>query len=1194
MRIQRLDLIRYGHFTNLPPIEFPYSKQDFHIIYGPNEAGKSTALNAIEDFLFGIPANSPLNFLHENANLRIGASLKSKDQEMEARRRKGNKDTLLSSEEVPFPAGEITFAPFLAGTDRKFFTKMFSLTHDRLRQGGSDILKAQDDVGQMLFSAGTGILGMRERLKDLETEADGLWASRRAGHRKYYQASDRLQAADGALRTHLITASKWLELKRNFEAAGEKCLALEKDLGDRVAEVRKLSRVRRLFRSVHTKLDLDRKIAEHKDTLVLPERARKDLEDAREKSRGAESRAETLKEQYALALAELALMEFDSELLLREEDVRELNEKRSSVRAGKSDLPTRRQELAVAEGNLKRLAVELEWESLSIAEITARIPSRPKLAAVRALLNNRGGLFAIVATAKKSLHESELTLEGKRDELRKTSAVVDVSKLAAMIKVAREASDVGTRIREAELEIGKSQKEIQLLINSLDPIVSDESVLAIMSLPPWESVQIHRDGSRNLDQRIRDNKERIRIADSELTKHQKAYNRITKDEQAVSFEELDRVRKHREVGWSILRRRYVENTSIPDEEVQSYTGLNGGLSEVYESAVQSADQTADRRFEKAAAAAELVVISRLISGQREMLEFLDREMSALSQEDERLKRDWIEMWRNLPFSPLSHDAMMDWITTRKKVLELVDRRTNAENLIRSLAATESNAKDGLLAELQVLGEVTEKWKNQNLKVVCEGASSFQKLCEKNTELISKLDIEIQKAQLDFDRRLTELDKGLGACTDWERNWAKAIESFGMGVGIEPEVAESRINAIDEMREILVKVDELRKERIAKIEQFISDFGSETTMLVSSIASDLIGLDPEAAVLELGRRVETAKRIRDILNVKTESAAALKKAIDDSDEAWRAATRVIRQLQETASATDIPTLLGAIEKSESLRALRIDLAKVEILLAGDGDGIPLSQIQMECTGIDLDQVVAREGALTTEIKELQDKQLDARDKWTKARQEFEAIGGDDVTARDAADRQAALAEMKDAAERYLKARTAALVLQWAVDRFRQEKQGPLLKLAGSIFSALTRGSFANLKLDFDDQDNPQLAGVRPSGAKVSVSGMSTGTRDQLFLALRLASIHDYFGHAKPLPFVADDLFINFDDLRAESGFEALGQLAGKTQVLFFTHHKHHVDIARRALGANIIVHDLSQVLEVEGRTKSAPFLERTRF
>ena len=50
----------------------------------------------------------------------------------------------------------------------------------------------------------------------------------------------------------------------------------------------------------------------------------------------------------------------------------------------------------------------------------------------------------------------------------------------------------------------------------------------------------------------------------------------------------------------------------------------------------------------------------------------------------------------------------------------------------------------------------------------------------------------------------------------------------------------------------------------------------------------------------------------------------------------------------------------------------------------------------------------------------------------------------------------------------------------------------------------------------------------------------------------------------LPVLADDLFINFDDLRAEAGFRVLGELAKSTQVLFFTHHQHLLDIARKSL------------------------------
>ena len=58
MRVRRLDLLRYGHFTDRS-FELPAGDVDLHIVFGPNEAGKSTALAAIEDLLFGVPVRSP-------------------------------------------------------------------------------------------------------------------------------------------------------------------------------------------------------------------------------------------------------------------------------------------------------------------------------------------------------------------------------------------------------------------------------------------------------------------------------------------------------------------------------------------------------------------------------------------------------------------------------------------------------------------------------------------------------------------------------------------------------------------------------------------------------------------------------------------------------------------------------------------------------------------------------------------------------------------------------------------------------------------------------------------------------------------------------------------------------------------------------------------------------------------------------
>ena len=183
MRIRRLDLLRYGRFTDVK-LELPAHDPDIHIVFGPNEAGKSTALSGIEDLLFGIPHNSPLNFLHDYGSMRVGAVLEKDGETLEVRRRKGNKDTLLTPDENPIPTGDGALALFVAGADRGFCERMFSLDHERLRQGGREILEAQDEIGQMLFSAGAGIAGLRDRLRELDEEADALWASRRASRRK--------------------------------------------------------------------------------------------------------------------------------------------------------------------------------------------------------------------------------------------------------------------------------------------------------------------------------------------------------------------------------------------------------------------------------------------------------------------------------------------------------------------------------------------------------------------------------------------------------------------------------------------------------------------------------------------------------------------------------------------------------------------------------------------------------------------------------------------------------------------------------------------------------------------------------------------------------------------------------------------------------------------------------------------------
>ncbi|KHA64290.1 hypothetical protein NI18_09895, partial [Sphingomonas sp. Ant20] len=178
-----------------------------------------------------------------------------------------------------------------------------------------------------------------------------------------------------------------------------------------------------------------------------------------------------------------------------------------------------------------------------------------------------------------------------------------------------------------------------------------------------------------------------------------------------------------------------------------------------------------------------------------------------------------------------------------------------------------------------------------------------------------------------------------------------------------------------------------------------------------------------------------------------------------------------------------------------------------------------------------------------------------------------VHGDGAAAA-AAEAEEARAEMGVQAEAYLLRRSQAVTLRWAVERHRRERQDPLLARAGGLFRRLTLGRYSDLRIDHDSS-TPRLLGVTEDGSRaIDVDAMSDGTADQLFLALRLAAVEQSVEAGSRLPFLADDLFINFDDARARAGFEVLAELAGSTQILFFTHHAHLADLARDVVGADL--------------------------
>ena len=235
MKILRLDLRAFGPFSEVS-LDLSAGHEGLHLVYGLNEAGKSCALRAIEQVLFGIPARSSDDFVHSYQNLRIGAVLaQGIGPPLEFLRRKGSGNTLLAPDGIT-PLDNAPLRALLGGLDRDSFRSMFGIDHARLVEGGNEILRGGGNVGQLLFAAGAGIAHLQAIQDRLQEEAASLFAPR-ASTRPINQHLKALEEARRKTRQRLLPSDEWLQhdktlrdARKERDGVEEKLQQLRRDL----------------------------------------------------------------------------------------------------------------------------------------------------------------------------------------------------------------------------------------------------------------------------------------------------------------------------------------------------------------------------------------------------------------------------------------------------------------------------------------------------------------------------------------------------------------------------------------------------------------------------------------------------------------------------------------------------------------------------------------------------------------------------------------------------------------------------------------------------------------------------------------------------------------------------------------------------------------------------------------------------
>ena len=134
-----------------------------------------------------------------------------------------------------------------------------------------------------------------------------------------------------------------------------------------------------------------------------------------------------------------------------------------------------------------------------------------------------------------------------------------------------------------------------------------------------------------------------------------------------------------------------------------------------------------------------------------------------------------------------------------------------------------------------------------------------------------------------------------------------------------------------------------------------------------------------------------------------------------------------------------------------------------------------------------------------------------------------------------------------------------MLAAARGKYEKDRQPQVLISAGEILSRVTGGKYVKV---IKPIDSAALMIEAPSGSRLGIQEMSRGTREQLYLAMRLGLIEEYEKRSEPLPIIMDDVFINFDDARGERVVEFLAGFARPRQVIVMTCHMRSLEIYKK--------------------------------
>ncbi|HEY0027380.1 MAG TPA: AAA family ATPase [Allosphingosinicella sp.] len=1142
MRLTELRIEKYGGYATRS-LAIPESA-GLAVIYGPNEAGKSTCLEAISDFLFSIPANTVRGSIYGYDGMRISASMRMADDRLiSLRRRKGKGKTLADADGTAFD--ETALAPVVGAITRDRFGTLFGLNHDSLRAGGERLLQADGDIGRLIVEAGGGLRTLLAKLDVIDEEAGRLFDGRRSSTRAFYQHLDAFDEADRAVRAGQFTRETHEQARKLYQAATARLNGLRDErltLAARVARTERTIRVAPRLRELDDlmiALDAFADVADLPPEFAAQVRAAANaLVDAEGEFRSATERRDRLQVRIdGLAVS--------SQLAAAESRIRDAAELSIHVSKARGDRANRQTEIDQGEAQLVGLRRMLGISP--DADLAAILPPRDATERVRALLMAANERRPAHAAARERAAEiageietiqrllAELEGGGFHAPLETTSSQFSgiAAQMAGLNARRRSLDDDLRRVAEGGAALG---------------FVTIEELQAL-ACPTPDVVRAEQAARETLDAQRAEQERMKRQASREITTGRADINTLEASGAVANDDAVREARASRSRQWSPIRAAFVAGTASGTEPDRIHSA------DAFETTLAGADGLADRRADEAERAASLVQAQRRVVDATRALGSAEEELATISRE---LANRVAALREAFPDATALHPMLASLLTFSERRMQLIEQAAAARSQEAALAV------DAALLEPTIeLASAAER--RLGIVPAAEFAARMQALVaahgrhELRHADYKRLSAELEALRPQATAIQASLDRMDAEEAGFGTEWAPALARLGTTETLDLVEADELLSEWASARGVLSAMAQTRQ-RVSRMEEDEASLAARVEALFSEL-----GIEGSADCVAGAQLLKARWEANATLRTQRDSLLPdIEEAKLDVQQAELAVERAVAARATLARLAGCPeTGEGLLEKAtqhDQRQGFMADLSQAQRSLADLGGGLSVEALRTERGAADLDHLQAaltedrsRAAALETEVEEAVLAEKAARDTLAG----FVAESG---VAAAVVRRESAATQMHQSLERYLELKTARDLVTAAMATIRAEQQDPLIRRASELFAASTRGEFQGVETDIDDRGNPVVVGRRAAGGIASVATMSDGTRDQLFLAFRLASLENYGDATEPLPFIADDVLVHFDDDRSAATLELLAEFGRRNQVLLFTHHRSVRDLA----------------------------------